>query len=122
MRRSKPLAAVATAAVLLALAACGGGGDDDGDGTTTEREFTETGAGLKDPEAQGPAPEVEGATEGGTITVFLPLDPGPSDLDPTGGWSVTGNSIQQALVNRSLTQYLRNEDGEAVLVPDLATD
>jgi peptide/nickel transport system substrate-binding protein len=121
MRRSKPLAAVATVAAMFALAACGGGGDDDG-GTTTEREFTGTGAGAKDPEAQGPAPEVEGASEGGTITVFLPLDPGPSTLDPTGGWSVTGNSIQQALVNRSLTQFMRNEDGEAILVPDLATD
>ena len=79
-------------------------------------------AGGKDPEAQGPAPEVEGAVEGGTITVFLPPDPGPTRLDPTGGWSVTGNSIQQALINRSLTQYRIDDDGEIVLVPDLATD
>ena len=124
MRRSKPLAAVATVAALFALAACGGGSDDDGDngGSGTDREFTGTGAGTKDPEAQGPAPEVEGATEGGTITVYLPQDPGPDSLDPTEGWSVTGNSIQQALTHRSLTQFMRNEDGDAILVPDLATD
>ncbi len=35
---------------------------------------------------------------------------------------MTGNSIQQALVNRSLTQYRIGDDGEIVLVPDLATD
>jgi peptide/nickel transport system substrate-binding protein len=72
---------------------------------------------------QGPAPEVEGAESGGTVTVFLPGDPGPSDLDPTNGWSVTGSSIQQALTSRSLTQYYRDpETGNMILVPDLATD
>ena len=55
--------------------------------------------------------------------MYLPDDPGPEDLDPTNGWSVTGNSIQQALTHRSLTQYARdNESGEMILVPDLATD
>ncbi len=124
MRRSKPLAAVATVAAMFALAACGGGGDDgDGNGGSgADRDFTETGAGDKDAEAQGPAPEVEGAQEGGTITVYLTSDPGPDSLDPTEGWSVTGNSIQQALTHRSLTQFMRNEDGDAILVPDLATD
>ena len=121
MRRSKPLAVVAVAA-LFGLAACGGSGDDESNDPTTQRTFGGQEGGGKDPEAQGPAPEVEGAVEGGTITVFLPSDPGPDTLDPTGGWSVTGNSIQQALVNRSLTQYRIGEDGEIVLVPDLATD
>ena len=55
--------------------------------------------------------------------MFLPGDPGPTDLDPTNGWSVTGNSIQQALTSRSLTQFLRDDEtGNMVLVPDLATD
>ena len=77
----------------------------------------------KDATSQGPAPDIEGATAGGTITVFLPGDPGPDSLDPTDGWSVTGNSIQQALTNRSLTQYSRDaKTGQMVLVPDLATD
>ena len=55
--------------------------------------------------------------------MYLPGDPGPDSMDPTDGWSVTGNSIQQALTSRSLTQYARDpKTGEMVLVPDLATD
>ena len=71
---------------------------------------------------RAPLPRSRAPTAGGTITVYLPGDPGPDTLDPTGGWSVTGNSIQQALTSRSLTQYVRDEDGQPVLVPDLATD
>ncbi len=124
MRRSKALATVATSALLVTLAACGGGsGDGDGD-TGTDNKFRDAAETIdKDPERQGPAAPIEGATEGGTITVLLPDDPGPEDLDPTNGWSVTGNSIQQALTHRSLTQYARDEEsGEMVLVPDLAED
>ena len=123
MKRNKPLALVAGAA-LLTLAACGGGSSDDGgsSGSGSEREFGDQEGGSKDAERQGPAAEVEGAAQGGTITVYLPGDPGPDTLDPTGGWSVTGNSIQQALTSRSLTQYTRDEAGQPVLVPDLATD
>ena len=124
MKRNKPLALVAGAA-LLTLAACGGGSSGDG-GTTGEddkEQYGEQTGGTKDAERQGPAAEVDGAAQGGTITVYLPGDPGPDTLDPTGGWSVTGNSIQQALTSRSLTQYVRDsETGDPVLVPDLATD
>ena len=122
MKRNKPLAIVAGAA-LLTLAACGGGASDDGDaGGGTERKFGEQGGGTKDAQRQGPAAEVEGATAGGTITVYMPGEYGPDSLDPTSGWSVAGNSIQQALTSRSLTQYVRDENGQPVLVPDLATD
>jgi peptide/nickel transport system substrate-binding protein len=121
MKRNKPLALVAGAA-LVTLAACGGGSDEDSADSGTQREYTQQEGGSKDAARQGPAPEIEGATKGGTITVLLPGDPGPSTLDPTGGWSVTGNSIQQALTHRSLTQYARSDDGQPILVPDLATD
>ena len=122
MKRNTPLAIVAGAA-LLTLAACGGGASDDGDaGGGTERKFGEQGGGTKDAQRQGPAAEVEGATAGGTITVYMPGEYGPDSLDPTSGWSVAGNSIQQALTSRSLTQYVRDENGQPVLVPDLATD
>lgn len=122
MKRNKPLALVAGAA-LLTLAACGGGGDDSSSsGSGSDREFGAQEGGSKDAERQGPAAEIEGATAGGTVTVYLPGDPGPNSLDPTDGWSVTGNSIQQALTHRSLTQYVRDEEGQPVLVPDLATD
>ena len=79
---------------------------------------------MKVPDATGPAPEIEGAQEGGTITVMHPdPDDGPSSLDPTGMWSVTDNGIMQALVFRSLTTFRYNpETGGMELVPDLATD
>jgi peptide/nickel transport system substrate-binding protein len=122
MRRSKPLAIIAGAA-LLTLAACGGGGDES-PGEGPSKSFTGSKESIaKDPNRAAPAAEVDGAQSGGTITVYLPGDPGPNSLDPTEGWSVTGNSIQQALTSRSLTQYARDpKTGDMILVPDLATD
>lgn len=109
---------------MTALAACGGNGGDDSSSGDLEHEFTAADQIVKNPDrAEGPAYAIDGATPGGTITVHLPGDPGPSNLDPTEGWSVTGNSIQQALTHRSLTQYARNpETGGMELIPDLATD
>lgn len=121
MKRSKPLAVLAGAA-MFALAACGGsGGNSDDPSADSTFKNADTGD-AKDPERAAPAADIEGATAGGTITVYLPGDPGPDSMDPTEGWSVTGNSIQQALTSRSLTQYARDADGNMVLVPDLATD
>ena len=54
--------------------------------------------------------------------MLLPDEPGPDSLDPATGWLGESNAIQQALMSRSLTQYVRGEDGQALLVPDLATD
>ena len=72
MKRNKPLALVAGAA-LLTLAACGGGSSDDGDnGGGTDRTFGDQDGGTKDAERQGPAAEIDGAAAGGTITVYLP--------------------------------------------------
>jgi peptide/nickel transport system substrate-binding protein len=122
MKRNKPLALVAGVA-LVSLAACGGGsGDSSTSGSGSDRTFGSQEGGGKDATRQGPAPDIEGATAGGTVTVYLPGDPGPNSLDPTDGWSVTGNSIQQALTHRSLTQYARDDNGQPLLVPDLATD
>ncbi|MFL6004458.1 MAG: ABC transporter substrate-binding protein [Nocardioides sp.] len=122
MRRSKPLAIVAGAA-LFALAACGGGGSTESGNGGSERKFGSAEEITKNADQAAPAAEIQGAAKGGTITVQLPGDPGPTDLDPTNGWSVTGNSIQQALTSRSLTQYAKNPDtGAMELVPDLATD
>ncbi|SDD88476.1 ABC transporter substrate-binding protein [Nocardioides lianchengensis] len=124
MKRTKSLAAVACVALISTLAACGGDGGGGGGSTPSDQKFEEAGAGFaKVADAEGPAPEIEGAATGGDVTVYVPLDEGPEDLDPTNGWSVLGNSIQQALTHRSLTQYRKNdESGEMELVPDLATD
>jgi peptide/nickel transport system substrate-binding protein len=115
------LASVSAAALVVTLAACGGGGDDDKSG---EGGFTEvTGEGGKNPDAQGPAPEIDGAQEGGEVTVLAPdPDDGPTSLDPAGLWSVTDNGIAQDLLFRSLTTFRQNEEGAYELVPDLATD
>lgn len=123
MRHSKPLAVLAGAA-LFTLAACGGSGSSNsGSNPSATETFQTTNSKTKDPTAVGPAPVIAGAKTGGTITVDLPGDPGPNDLDPADGWSVTGNSIQQALTNRSLTQYSYDpKTKNMVLVPDLATN
>jgi peptide/nickel transport system substrate-binding protein len=125
MRLRKPLAALAAGALAVSLAACGGGGGGSDNGKDDAKfEGTDTSADAKDPKATGPAPEVEGAAKGGTVTVLFPSpDTGPATLDPTAGWSVTGNSIEQDLLLRSLTTFRRDpESGKMVLVPDLATD
>jgi peptide/nickel transport system substrate-binding protein len=124
MRASVPRALAAGAGLLVLTAACSGGTTQGGDpsGGATTGAFGEQGTGTKDARAQGPAAEIDGARAGGTITVYLPGAPGPYSLDPTDGWSVTGNAIQQSLISRSLTQYTRDDAGDPVLVPDLATD
>ena len=115
------VAALVTGVALLTLAACDAGAPAP-DVRDAGRTYGAPQAPTRDPGRVGPAAEIPGAARGGTITVYLPGAPGPDTLDPTGGWSVTGNSIQQALVSRSLTQYARGDDGRPVLVPDLATD
>ena len=121
MGRTKPLSLVVGAA-LLVLAACNTGTQDDDTVDEPRTGSYQVPAPVtKDAARTGPAPGIEGATSGGTITVYLPGAPGPDTLDPTAAWSVAGNAIQQALVSRSLTQYAQGADGP-VLVPDLATD
>lgn len=128
MNRKKAFAAALSAGVMtLGLAACGGGGSSDGDspGAANESDLAQgsTTAGGKNPDAVGPAPELDGAQEGGTLKVLAPdPDDGADSLDPAGLWSVTDNGIAQDLLFRSLTTFRQAEDGSYELVPDLATD
>ena len=121
MRLRKPFIALTTAG-LLSLAACGGNGQapgDSGGGAEVNTEGGNTGD-ARDPERTGPA-EIDGATEGGTVTVLS--NSGLNSMDPTEAYYTNTSSILQGLVTRSLTQLVYDPDtGTQVLVPDLATD
>ena len=114
----KRITAVA-ATVMLAVAACGSpssnsnSGGNTGDAGTAQVKAT-------DPTLKGPAPEIEGAKKGGTVTVLS--DVTPDTFDPTNTYFVDGMQISK-LMYRSLTQYkLDDKTGKPILVPDLAED
>ena len=122
MRRTTRLLVAVSAAGALVLSACGG--DDGGDEATppAPSDTQEGGAtgDFTDPDREGPA-EIEGAEAGGTVKVisFTPLE----TMDPSEIYYVHTYAIGSGLIFRSLTQYsIDPETGNAVLVPDLATD
>jgi peptide/nickel transport system substrate-binding protein len=122
MRLKKPIIAV-TAIALAALAACGGddGGGPSGADNTSEFISEQNAGSGKDPNRQAPAPDIEGAVEGGTVTVESVN--GLNTMDPTEAYYINTASILTGLVTRSLTQYVYDEETQGmVLVPDLATD
>lgn len=124
MRLKKPFVALATAG-LLTLAACGGGGDSEdpgaGDSNAIDQEnLGNTGSG-QDPTREGPV-TIEGATEGGTVTVLTSTG-FTTPIDPADLYYTDTNAIMTGLVTRQLTQYAFDpESGNMILVPDLATD
>ncbi|GAA1134333.1 ABC transporter substrate-binding protein [Kribbella jejuensis] len=114
----KRITAVA-ATVMLAAVACGSPSSNSG---SKGDSGNLGGAQVKatDPTAKGPAPDVDGAKKGGTITVLS--DVTPDTFDPTAIYYTDGNQIAK-LMFRSLTQYrLDGPDHKPVLVPDLAED
>jgi peptide/nickel transport system substrate-binding protein len=118
MRWKKPVAALGVAALLAT--ACGGSDDTTDDTSGRDLDIGASGL-LQDPTAEGPAPEIEGAQEGGTITVLSSL--GFNTIDPAEIYYVNTNAVMHSLVTRSLTQYRWNEEeGDFELVPDIATD
>jgi peptide/nickel transport system substrate-binding protein len=117
MRLKKPIIAV-SAVGLMALAACGGSNDSTSAGDNTFATGGNAGQ-ATDANRQPPAPEIEGAQKGGTVTVNSVA--GLNSMDPTEAYYINTGSILSQLVTRSLTQYVY-DDGQMVLVPDLATD
>ncbi|WP_427894953.1 ABC transporter substrate-binding protein [Kribbella sp. GL6] len=114
----KRITAVA-ATVMLAAVACGSPSSNSGNNSGGSNLG---GAQEKatDATAKGPAPDVDGAKKGGTITVLS--DVTPSTFDSTDTYYVDGNQIEK-LFFRSLTQYrLEGPNHKPVLVPDLAED
>ncbi len=124
MRFRKPIVAL-TAAGLLALAACGGSdggdnGDNNGGSGLDTDNLGNTGSG-QDPERQGPV-EIDGATEGGIVTVYTATGL-TTPLDPQDLYFTDTNAVMTGLVSRQLTQYAYDaESGQMILVPDLAKD
>jgi peptide/nickel transport system substrate-binding protein len=124
MRRTTRGLVALSAAGALALSACGGddgGGDGSGSGqpSAVPSDLANTGN-FTDPDREGPV-TIEGAQEGGTVKVisFTPLE----TMDPSEIYYTHTNAISTALLNRSLTQFVYDEENnQAVLVPDLATD
>ena len=119
--RLKKTAAVLASVALMGVAACGGGDDGDSgepEGIEGADQAGAAGGEMVD-DAKAPAPEVEGATEGGTATVVS--DVAPTTLDPTRSYYVDSTAILSGLVTRSLTQYRYNPDTKQMeLVPDMA--
>lgn len=110
---------------VAALAVSCTAGDGAGSSPTTATSLDHVAAGregsARNPDAQAPAPEVEGATRGGTLTVLSAQV--PESLDPARSSFTDTRAILSGLVTRSLTQFARDPDtGRMVLVPDLATD
>lgn len=122
MRWKRPAVAVSVTA-MLTLAACGGGGDGTTATGPTDTFKTGGAAGqAQDPtRSEGPAPAIEGATEGGTVSVLSAS--GLTTMDPSEAYYVNTASILSGLVVRSLTQYVYVPESDSmVLIPDLATD
>lgn len=117
MRWKKPAITAAVGALLVA-AACGGGGDD-----TETDEFVESGSkgsSIDETRVDGPAPPVDGATEGGTVKVYS--DAGANTMMPSEVYYTNVGSISSGMVVRSLTQYVYDKKkNDIVLIPDLAT-
>ncbi|WP_104530637.1 ABC transporter substrate-binding protein [Wenjunlia vitaminophila] len=116
-------AAVGLSVGALVLTGCssgGGGGPEASEDSPSESAPEQAQIAFADAKAStGPAPEVPGATPGGTIRV-LQRD-SYSHLDPAQIY-VSDEMSLATLIHRGLTGYRMNEDGTYAVVGDLATD
>nr|WP_221382406.1 ABC transporter substrate-binding protein [Actinoplanes polyasparticus] len=115
MARRFNVAIAATAAVALGVAGCSSpSSNNDTQGGGDSNKIT-TQVTATDPNAKGPAKEIEGARPGGVLNVVAQTT--PNTLDPTDIYYVDSNEIGKTLF-RTPTQF-DIRDGKAVLVPDL---
>ncbi|MDE0776339.1 ABC transporter substrate-binding protein [Nocardioides sp.] len=123
MRLKQPIIAIAAVSAFT-LAACGGDGSGSGTGSGNDDQPDTSEGGntgqTQDPDREGPV-TIDGATEGGTVTVISTS--GLNTMDPTEAYYQNTTSILTGLVTRAWTQYAYDEENNTmVLVPDLATD
>ncbi|MCF6526356.1 ABC transporter substrate-binding protein [Streptomyces sp. JJ36] len=115
-------AVIALAAGSLVLTGCSDGSDSTSGPDTTDKDAKAQSVAVEygDAEAsQGPAEEVKGAQEGGTIRVYQEDD--FSHLDP-GEIYVSDAGQLATLIHRGLTTFKEDGKGNKTVVGDLATD
>jgi peptide/nickel transport system substrate-binding protein len=116
MRLRAALAAGGALGLVVALGACGKNTGDKGEAVDTNT--ARTGAIATDPkDSRGPAPEVPGATRGGTV--YILRENKISHLDPQRTYSFAGLMGSQ-LFARTLTAFKDDGKGNVTLVGDLA--
>ncbi|HEX5540972.1 MAG TPA: ABC transporter substrate-binding protein [Micromonospora sp.] len=102
-------------ALVVALGACA---ENKGEGTTVDTDRVTSGVIAMDPkDSLGPAPEVPGATKGGTFTIMRETQ--ISHMDPQRVYSFAG-LMAAPLYARYLTSWKDDGKGNVVLVGDLA--
>ncbi|WP_250005801.1 ABC transporter substrate-binding protein [Actinoplanes sp. M2I2] len=115
MARRFNVAIAATAAVALGVAGCSSpSSNSDSQGGGDNNKITAQ-VNATDPNAKGPAKEIEGARKGGVLNVVAQTT--PNTFDPTDIYYVDSNEIGKTMF-RTPTQF-DIRDGKAVLVPDL---
>lgn len=115
MRLRTATAAGGAIALAVSLAACS---ENTGEGTKVDTDRVTTGVIATDPkDSMGPAPEVPGATKGGTITILRETQ--ISHLDPQRVYTFAG-LMAAPLYSRFLTTWKDDGQGNVTLVGDLA--
>ncbi|GAA3823427.1 ABC transporter substrate-binding protein [Streptomyces phyllanthi] len=120
-RRNFVIATSVAAGGSMVLSACssgGGGGTAGGGSAGGATKYSAVTIGTKD-DSTGPAPEISGATKGGTIHALGPDD--FSHLDPQRIYFAWNSTVGNLYI-RCLTGYRIASGGSMKLVGDLATD
>ncbi|MGW0931764.1 ABC transporter substrate-binding protein [Streptomyces sp. NPDC002644] len=114
---------VALAAGSLALTGCS---NNEGGKTKTDAKTQDDAKGQAKPmvyadaaASKGPAAEVPGAKQGGTVTAYMETD--LTHLDP-GQIYVSDAGLFSNLIHRGLTNFQEDDKGNLSVVGDLATD
>ncbi|WP_306214424.1 ABC transporter substrate-binding protein [Actinoplanes sp. RD1] len=115
MARRLSAAAAVTAVVALGLAGCGSPSSNNSQKSDGDSGKIETQTTSIDPNAKGPAPAVEGARNGGVLTVYAQVT--PNTFDPTDTYYTDSLAIGRLLYRTPTQNAIR--DGKSVLVPDL---
>ena len=111
----RKLTAIVTVAALATLGVAGCGDSKSKDRGSQDKSEIAQDQMAADPNAKGPAPEVPGARNGGTLTVYSQST--PNTFDPTDTYYTDSNEIGKLLF-RTPTQFIIRK-GMPVLVPDL---